>query len=155
MSKIEKQLEAMGLLLPPRHAPVASYIPFARSGSTVFISGQLPKDEAGVLVTGKVGKDLSVGEGQSAARLCALNILAQLKDACDGDLDRARRCLRLGVFVNAVDHYERHPEVANGASDLIVALMGDAGRHCRAAVGTNSLPLGAAVEVDAVFELER
>src|SRR5580658_8113005 len=149
MSRIEKQLEKMGLSLPVPSVPVASYVPFSVSGSTVYISGQLPLGKGGLIVTGKVGKDVALEGGLQAARLCTLNVLAQLKEACGGDLNRVRRCVRLGIFVNAVDYFERHPEVANGASDLIVAVMGGAGEHCRAAVGAGSLPRGAAVEVDA------
>jgi enamine deaminase RidA (YjgF/YER057c/UK114 family) len=122
------------------------------SGNMVFISGQVTMADGGLQYVGIVGKELSLEDGKSAARLCAINVLAQLRAAA-GDLDRVRRCVRLGVFVNAVPGYAQHPEVANGASDLIVEVFGDAGRHSRAAVGAGSLPRNVAVEVDAVFEL--
>ena len=131
---------------------MASYAPYVVSGNQVFISGQVTMAEGGLQYVGTVGRELSLEDGRAAARLCAINVLAQLRAAA-GDLDRVKRCVRLGVFVNAVAGYTQHPEVANGASDLIVEVFGDVGRHSRAAVGAGSLPRNVAVEVDAVFEL--
>jgi enamine deaminase RidA (YjgF/YER057c/UK114 family) len=154
LSKIEQRLREIGILLPEPPKPVASYVPYTISGSLVIVSGQIPLGPDGPRYIGKVGGTVSVEDGKAAAQLCAINLLAQLKAACDGDLDRARHCLRLGVFVNATPDFTQHPEVANGASDLIVQAMGDAGRHARAAVGAPSLPRGVAVEVEGQFEIE-
>ena len=151
--KIDARLSALGIALPTPPAPVASYVPFVVSGNLVFISGQVTVAADGLKYIGIVGKDLSLDEGKAAARLFAINVLAQAKAACGGDLDRVKRCAKLIVFVNAVPGYTQHPEVANGASDLIVEVFGDAGRHARAAVGAGSLPRNVAVEVEAVFEI--
>ena len=151
--KIDSRIAELNIKLPEPPAPVASYVPYVVSGKQVFISGQVTLGEGGLKYVGIVGKDLSLEDGQAAARLCAINLLAQLRRAAGGDLDNVKRCVRLGVFVNAVPGYTQHPEVANGASDLIVEVFGDAGRHARAAVGAGSLPRNVAVEVDAVFEL--
>jgi enamine deaminase RidA (YjgF/YER057c/UK114 family) len=153
MSKIEQRLFGLGLELPAPPAPVASYVPFTLSGPLVVISGQIPLVGGKPQFIGKLGAEISLEDGKAAARLCALNLLAQLKSACGGDLDRVKRCLRLGVFVNATPDFTRHPEVANGASDFIVQLLGDDGRHARAAVGAGSLPRGVAVEVEGLFEI--
>jgi len=150
--KIERRLTELNILLPEPPAAVASYVPYVVSGNLVFISGQVTMGDGGLHYIGTVGKERSLDDGKAAARLCAINVLAQLRAAA-GDLDRVKRCVRLGVFVNAVPGYAQHPEVANGASDLIMEVFGDAGRHSRAAVGTGSLPRNVAVEVDAVFEL--
>jgi enamine deaminase RidA (YjgF/YER057c/UK114 family) len=147
------RLKELGITLPTPPAPVASYVPFAISGNQVFISGQIPLKDGKLSFVGKVGADIRLKDAQDAAKLCAINLLAQLNAACDGNLERVRRCLKLGVFVNAAPDFTRQSEVANGASDLMVAVLGDAGRHTRAAVGVASLPLGVAVEVDAVFEI--
>ena len=128
-------------------------MPYVISGKLVTISGQIPTGPDGPSFVGKLGADMSLEDGQAAARLCAINLLAQLKAACGGDLDRVRRCVRLGVFVNATPDFTRQPEVANGASDLMVAVLGEAGKHARAAVGAGSLPRGVAVEVDGLFEI--
>ena len=154
MSKIEQRLLAMGIILPDPPKPVASYVPFTVSGKLVVISGQIPIGPNGPLYIGKLGDTISVEDGKAAAQLCALNLIAQLKAACSGDLDRARRCLRLGVFVAATPDFAQHPEIANGASDFIVQVMGDAGKHARAAVGAPSLPRGVAVEVEGLFEID-
>jgi enamine deaminase RidA (YjgF/YER057c/UK114 family) len=153
MSQIDARLQELAITLPTPPIPVASYVPYVISGSQVAISGQIPVGPDGPLYLGKIGADLTVDDGQAAARLCALNVLAQLKAACNGDLDRVRRCVKLNVFVNAVPDFARQPEVANGASDLMVAVFGEAGKHARAAVGAGSLPRGVAVEVDALFEI--
>ncbi len=152
MGKIEQRLQKLGIVLPKPNAPVANYVPYVVSGQLLFVSGQISNGPAGVL-KGKVGGTLTLEEGVVAARLCAINILAQINAALDGDLDRVSRIVKLGGFVNCVAEFEDQPKVVNGASDLIVAVFGDAGRHARAAVGAPSLPLGAAVEVDAVVEI--
>ncbi len=150
---IDARLKELGITLPEPPAPVASYVPYVVSGNLVFISGQVTLAEGGLKYVGTVGKDLSLEDGQAAAKLCAINLLAQLKGACGGNLDRVKRCVKLGVFVNAVPGFAQQPEVANGASDLMLEVFGDAGRHARAAVGAGSLPRNVAVEVEAVFEL--
>jgi enamine deaminase RidA (YjgF/YER057c/UK114 family) len=150
--KIEAKLAELGIALPSPPAPVASYVPYVVSGKLVFISGQVTIGPKGLQYTGTIGKDLSLEDGQAAARLCGINVLAQLKAAA-GDLDRVSRCVRLGVFVNAAADFRQHPEVANGASDLMLEVFGEAGRHARAAVGAGTLPRNVAVEVEAVFEL--
>lgn len=152
MSKVENRLKELGVELPTPNAPVANYVPYVVSGKLVFISGQVTMAPDGLKFVGKLGADISLEDGKAAAKLCAVNLLAQLKAAC-GDLDKVRRCVRLGVFVNATPDFAQHPEVGNGASDLIVAALGDAGKHSRAATGAGSLPRGVAVEVDGVFEI--
>ena len=154
MSVIEARLKELGVTLPAPPVPVASYVPFTISGNIVFISGQVPIADGAVKYVAKLGQDGGIEVGQAAAQLCAINVLAQLKAACGGDLDRVTRCLKLGVFVNATPDFTQQPEVANGASDLIAAVFGDAGKHARAAVGVGSLPRGVAVEVDAIFEIK-
>lgn len=151
--KIDARLAELNITLPEPPAPVASYVPYVVSSKQVFISGQVTLADGGLKYVGIVGKDLSLEDGQAAARLCAINLLAQLKRAAGGDLDSVKRCVRLGVFVNAVPGFTQQPEVANGASDLMLAVFGDAGRHARAAVGAGSLPRNVAVEVEAIFEL--
>lgn len=153
MSDIEKRLQALGITLPTPPAPVASYVPYVVTGNLVFISGQITLTPEGLKFVGKVGADLTLEDGKAAAKLCAINLLAQLKAACGGNLDRVRRCVKLGVFVNSTPDFAQHPEVGNGASDLVVAALGDAGKHSRAATGAGSLPRGVAVEVDGVFEI--
>jgi enamine deaminase RidA (YjgF/YER057c/UK114 family) len=153
MSLIESRLKELGVTLPTPPMPVASYVPCTISGNIVFVSGQIPIADGAIKYIGKLGVDVPLEAGQAAAQLCAINILAQLKAAI-GDLDRVTRCLKLGVFVNAAPDYTQQPEVANGASDLIAAVFGDAGKHARAAVGVGSLPRGVAVEVEAVFEIK-
>ena len=151
MLAIEDQLAALGLTLPEPVAPVANYVPFVVTGNLVIVSGQVSIGPDG-LITGKVSDD-NLDHGVKAAEACALNLLSQLKAACEGDLSRALRCVRLGGFVNCGADFTNHPKVINGASDLMVAVMGDAGRHARAAVGAPSLPLDASVEIDGIFEI--
>ena len=151
--EVEKRLAGLGITLPKPAAPAANYVPFVVAGPLVFISGQVTVGPAGIEYVGKLGREFSVEDGQAAARLCAINLLAQLRVACGGDLDRVRRCVKLGVFVNCTADFTEQPQVANGASDLMVAALGDSGRHARAAVGAPSLPLGVAVEVDGIFEI--
>jgi len=151
--KIDARLKELGIALPEPPAPVASYVPYVVSGNLVFVSGQVTMSTEGLKYVGKVGADISLEDGKAAARLCAVNVIAQVKAACGGDLDRVKRCVKVGVFVNAVPDFTQHPEVANGASDLFQDVFGDAGKHSRAAVGAGSLPRGVAAEVEAVFEI--
>jgi enamine deaminase RidA (YjgF/YER057c/UK114 family) len=151
MSTPEERLAALGITLPQPVAPVANYVPFIRSGSLIHISGQVSVD-AGGGVRGIVGQDVSLEQAQAAARLCAINLIAQMKAACDGDLSRVKRVLKLGGFVQAGPDFFDIPKVVNGCSDLIVEVFGDLGRHARSAVGVYRLPMNFAVEVDAVVE---
>ena len=152
MSKIEDRLNELGVALPQPVAPVANYVPFVRSGNLVHISGQISLDASGG-IKGTVGVDVDLETAQAAARLCGINLLAQMKAACDGDLDRVVRVVKLGGFVQAGPDFIDIPKVVNGCSDLMVEVLGDAGRHARSAVGVYRLPLGFAVEVDAVVEI--
>jgi enamine deaminase RidA (YjgF/YER057c/UK114 family) len=151
--KIEARLKEKNIMLPSPPAPVASYVPYVVSGKQVFVSGQVTMAADGLKYVGKVGAEISLDDAKAAARLCAINVVAQVKAACGGDLDRVTRCVKVGVFVNAVPDFTQHPEVANGASDLFVEIFDDAGKHARAAVGAGSLPRGVACEVEAVFEI--
>lgn len=153
MSRIDERLAELGVTLPTPSVPAASYVPWRRVGGLVFIAGQIPVKDGQRLFIGKVGREYTVEQAQDAARLVALNVLAHVKSACDGDLDRVVGIVRLGVFVNCLPEFTQHPMVANGASDLLVQIFGDAGRHTRAAVGAPSLPFDVAVEIDAVFEV--
>ncbi|MFC3226566.1 RidA family protein [Marinibaculum pumilum] len=151
--KIDARLKDLGIELPDAPAPAANYVPYTLCGNILYISGQVPLRDGRVAYTGKVGQDLPLEEGQAAARTCAINIIAQARAACGGDLDRVKQVLKLGGFVNALPDFTDHPKVINGASDLMVEVFGDAGRHARFAVGAGSLPLGCAVEVEAIFAL--
>jgi enamine deaminase RidA (YjgF/YER057c/UK114 family) len=151
--RIDARLKELDIVLPTPPAPVASYVPYVVSGNLVFISGQVTLAPDGLKFVGTVGKELTLEDGKAAARLCALNVLAQAKAACGGNLDKVKRIVKLTVFVNAVPGFAQHPEVANGASDLFVEVFGDAGRHARAAVGAGSLPRNVAAEVEAVIEI--
>ncbi len=153
MGRVDARLQELGITLPTPPAPVASYVPYVVSGKLVYVSGQVSVDASGG-IKGKLGDAIEVEEGQAAARLCALNLLAQVKAACDGDLDRVKRVVKLGGFVNVTADFTPIPQVVNGCSDVMVAVFGDAGRHARAAVGVANLPLDFAVEVDGVFEIE-
>ncbi len=150
---IDAKLSELGLTLPDAPAPAANYVPYIVAGDMVYISGQISGDENG-LITGALGDDLDVEAGQYAARRCALSLLAQLKAACDGDLSRLARVVKLGAFVNSTADFTQQPQVVNGASDLLVELLGEPGRHARAAVSSPSLPLGVAVEIDGVFQIK-
>jgi enamine deaminase RidA (YjgF/YER057c/UK114 family) len=150
---IERKLRELGIELPTAAAPAANYVPFIVARSVVYCAGQLPVWNGEIRYSGRLGEGVSLEEGEAAARLCALNLVAQVKAACEGDLDRVMRVLRLGVFVNSADAFIEQPRVANGASDLMVEVFGEAGRHARSAVGVNVLPLGVAVEVDGIFEI--
>jgi enamine deaminase RidA (YjgF/YER057c/UK114 family) len=152
-SRIEQRLSELGIKLPGPGAPGGNYVPFVQVGNLLFMAGQVCRSEGKMVYVGKVGRDVSVEDGQKAARLCALNLLAQLKAACNGDLDRVARCVRLGGFVNCGPDFLEQPKVVNGASDLMVEVFGDAGKHARTAVGVAALPMDSAVEVEAVFQL--
>lgn len=149
---IEGRLKALGIELPPVPTPAANYVPFVISGKQIFVSGQIPVTPAGVQYVGKVGGEISVEDGQKAARICAINILAILKSAA-GDLDRIGRIVKLVGFVNTAPDFNEPQRIVNGASDLIVEVFGDKGRHARSAIGVATLPFGVAVEVEAVAEL--
>jgi enamine deaminase RidA (YjgF/YER057c/UK114 family) len=150
--RIEARLKELGITLPAPAAPVANYIPFNISGKLVIVSGQIPLVDGKIAVTGKLGAGVSLDEGRQAARLCFINLVAQLKAAC-GDLDKVTRVLRLGGFIAAPPEFTQHAQVMNGASDLAVEIFGDAGRHARTTIGVPSLPGDAAVEVEGMFEL--
>lgn len=152
MNAIEDRLKELDIVLPTPAAPVAAYVPTVASGPLLFVSGQISLTANG-LIKGRLGADMTVEEGYVAARACGLQLLAQLRVALQGDLTRVSRVVRLGAFVNATPEFQDHPKVANGASELMTAVFGEKGRHARAAVGAPSLPLGAAVEVDGVFEI--
>lgn len=149
---IEARLAELGVTLPAAPAPAANYVPFVVSGNLVHISGQISQNAAG-LIKGKLGVDVTVEQGAEAAKCCAISLLAQLKAACGGDLKRVVRAVKLTGFVNSAPDFTDQPKVINGASDFLVAALGDAGRHARAAVSAGSLPLGVAVEIDAIFEI--
>jgi enamine deaminase RidA (YjgF/YER057c/UK114 family) len=153
MSTPEERLAALGIILPEPVAPVANYAPFVRSGRNVYVSGQVSIDANGG-VRGVVGQDLDLEQGQSAARLCAINLMAQFRAACDGQLGRVTRVVKLGGFVQAGSDFFAIPQVLNGCSDLMVEVFGENGRHARSSVGVYRLPMNFAVEVDAVIEVE-
>ena len=145
-------LKKLNIELPKAPDPVGSYVAFKKTGKLIFISGQLPIGKDGKLIKGKIGKELSLEDGQQAAKFCAINILAQAKKAVGGDLDKIKGCIKITGFVNSTDEFVDQPKVINPASELLSAVFGDNGKHARAAISTNSLPLGVAVEIDAIFE---
>ena len=149
----DEKIKELKINLPEAKAPVGNYVATKVSGKMLFVSGQISIDETGQLIKGKVGKDLDTEAGYNAAKRCALSIIAQVKKACNNDLSKVKSCVKLTGFVNSTDEFIDQPKVLNGASDLIASVFGDAGMHTRAAVSTNSLPLGVSVEVDAIFEL--
>ena len=151
MSRVLEKLAAIALSLPKAAPPAANYVPFYRQGNVIHVSGQLPLTTEGLQFIGKVGRDFTTQQGYEAARLCALNILAQLNIATDGNLDAIKGCVELNGFVQCTDDFTEQPEVINGASDLMIHVFGDAGKHARAAVGVNALPRGVAVEVKGTF----
>jgi enamine deaminase RidA (YjgF/YER057c/UK114 family) len=150
----DENLEKLQIKLPEAKAPVGNYVATKISGKMLFVSGQISINSNGELIKGKIGKDLDTEAGYEAARRCALSIVAQVKNACDNDLSKVRSCIKLTGFVNSTEDFIEQPKVINGASDLIASIFGDVGIHTRAAVSTNSLPLGVSVEVDAIFELK-
>jgi len=149
----KENIEKLNIKLPEAKAPVGNYVATKIVGKMLFVSGQISIDENGQLIKGKVGKELDTEAGYNAAKRCALSIISQVKQACDNDLSKVRSCVKLTGFVNSTDEFTDQPKIINGASDLIAAVFGDSGMHTRAAVSTNSLPLGVSVEVDAIFEL--
>ena len=149
--KINARLSKLGIALPEAAAPAANYVPYALEGNTLYIAGQVPFWNGELLHIGKVGDDYSIEDAVRAARVCGLNIIAQAKAALGGDLDRIRRIAKVGGFVNCITDFSQHPTVINGASDLFVEVFGDVGKHARFAVGAGSLPMGVAVEVDAII----
>ena len=149
----DDKIKELKIELPEAKAPVGNYVATKISGKMLFISGQISIDENGQLIKGKVGKDLDTKSGYNAAKRCALSIISQVKKACNDDLSKIKSCIKLTGFVNSTDDFTEQPKVINGASDVIASVFGDAGMHTRAAVSTNSLPLGVSVEVDAIFEL--
>ncbi|QDG77998.1 RidA family protein [Labrenzia sp. PHM005] len=151
-SKIEARLSELGITLPDAAAPAANYVPFVKTGNQLFISGQLPMEAGAIAVSGKLGADLDIDAGQLAAKLCAINLLAQAK-AATGDLDKVVRLVKIVGFVNSTGDFTDQPKVVNGASDFLVEAMGDSGRHARSAVSAASLPFGAGVEIEAIFEV--
>ena len=151
--KIKKRLAEIGVTLPPATAPAANYVPYVISGDLVFLAGQLPFLSGKLAATGLLGKDVTVEDGYRAARISAINLITQIRDAAGGDLDRVRQIVRLGGFVASTPDFIDQPKVINGASDLFVELFGDIGRHARSAVSSPSLPLGAAVEVEAIVRI--
>lgn len=153
MNAIENKLSAMGITLPPSMMPAANYVPYTVSGNLVFVSGTLPMKDGKPQDIGKLGKEFTVEQGQATAKLCGINILSHVKAACGDDLSRVVRCVRMGIFVASAEGFTDQPKVANGVSDMMVEIFGDAGKHARFAVGVAELPFGVAVEVDATFEI--
>lgn len=153
MHPIEDRLASLGIALPDAPAPAANYVPFVLVGNLLHVSGQISQNEAG-LIRGRLGEDFAVEQGAEAAKRCAISLLAQVKRACDGDWNRLVRAVKLAGFVNSTPDFIDQPKVINGASDFLVAVLGDAGRHARSAVSAASLPLGVAVEIEAVFQLK-
>ena len=151
---IENKLKELKINLPTPPNPVGSYVAFKIINNILYISGQISVDENGKFTKGKIGKDLTIKEGQEAAKLCAINIIAQAKKACGGDLNKISNCIKLTGYVNSTDNFTDQPKIINGASDLISDVFAEKGKHVRAAISSNSLPLGVAVEVDAIFELK-
>ena len=149
----EKKIKELNINLPEAKPPVGSYVATKKTGNLLFISGQISINENGELIKGKIGKDLTTEQGYEAAKRCGLSIVAQAKAACNGDFSQIKSCIKLTGFVNSTEDFTEQPKVINGASDLIASIFGDTGMHTRAAVSTNSLPLGVSVEVDAIFEL--
>ena len=153
MSQIEAKLATLGVTLPDAPAPAANYVPFVVDGNTVYVSGQISSGPDG-LITGKLGAGVSIEDGAAAARSCAISLLAQLKVACGGDIDRLDRVIKLTAFVNSTTDFTEQPKVVNGASDFLVEALGDKGRHARSAVSAASLPLGVTVEIEAIFAIK-
>ena len=152
MTATEK-LKELKIILPEAPSPVGAYVAFKKVNNLLFISGQLPISSDGKIIKGKIGKDLTLEDGQKASRLCVINILAQVKKALSGDINKIKNCIKITGFVNSTDNFTDQPKVINPASETISFIFGEKGKHTRAAISTNSLPLGAAVEIDAIFEI--
>ena len=150
---IENKLKELNIELPNAPDPVGAYVAFKKIGNLHFISGQLPISRDGKIIKGKIGKDLTLEDGQKASKYCAINIIAQVKKALDGDLDKVKSCIKITGFVNSTDNFTDQPKVINPASEFLSTIFGNKGKHTRAAVSSNSLPLGAAVEIDSIFEI--
>tara|TARA_Y100000590_G_scaffold229198_1_gene258542 strand:+ start:797 stop:1255 length:459 start_codon:yes stop_codon:yes gene_type:complete len=150
---VEKKLNELKIELPNAPDPVGAYVAYKKVGNLLFISGQLPISKNGEMIKGKIGKNLSIEDGQKASKLCVINILAQLKKALNGDINKVKNCIKITGYVNSSDDFHEQPKVINPASETLSAVLGDGGKHSRAAVSTNSLPLGAAVEIDSIFEI--
>ena len=148
-----QKIQDLNIVLPDAKPPVGSYVATKIAGKLLFVSGQISIDEKGKLIKGKVGQELTTEDGYNAAKRCGLSIISQIKNACNNDLSKIKSCIKLTGFVNSSDNFIEQPKVINGASDIIASIFGNAGMHTRAAVSTNSLPLGVSVEVDAIFEL--
>ena len=153
MSSITEKIKELNITLPDAPAPVGAYVAFKKVNNLLYISGQLPIAIDGKILKGKIGEDLTLEDGQKASKLCVVNILAQVKKAMNGDLNKVKNCIKITGFVNSTDNFIDQPKVINPASETISAVFGNKGQHTRAAVSTNSLPLGAAVEIDAIFEI--
>ena len=152
MGNYESKLTGMGVTLPDAPAPAANYVPYVQVGDILYVSGQISKDDSGLIV-GKMGDDMDTAGGAAAAKVCAISLLAQVKAACDGDLDRLVRVIKLTGFVNSTSDYTEQPAVVNGASDFIGEALGEAGKHARSAVSAASLPFGVAVEIEGIFQI--
>ena len=150
---VENNLKKLNISLPKAPDPVGAYVAYKKVGNLLFISGQLPIDANGNITKGKIGKDLTLEDGQKASKLCVINILAQVKKALDGDLDKVKNCIKITGYVNSTEDFKDQPKVINPASETLSEVFGDLGKHTRAAISTNALPLGAAVELDAIFEV--
>ena len=150
---VEEKIKQLNIEIPKSPKPVGAYVAFRIVNKLVYISGQVSFDQIGNLIKGKVGSDLSLEQGQEAAKACAINIISQLKSACDGDLEKVKSCIKINGYVNSTDNFLDQPKVINAASELIVNVFGEKGKHARAAVSVNSLPLGAAVEIESIFEI--
>lgn len=153
-NKVDARLSELGITIPDAPAPAANYLPFTTTGNLVFVSGQVPFVDGKLTRTGRVGEDASLEDGYEQARICAINLIAQVKVACGGDLDRVKRVVKLGGFVASAPDFTGQPGVVNGASDLMAEVFGEAGKHARFAVGANTLPLGCLVEIDGIFEID-
>ena len=150
---VEEKIKQLNIEIPKSPKPVGAYVAFRIVNKLVYISGQVSFDQNGNLIKGKVGSELSLEQGQEAAKACAINIISQLKSACDGDLEKVKSCIKINGYVNSTDNFLDQPKVINAASELIVNVFGEKGKHARAAVSVNSLPLGAAVEIESIFEI--
>ena len=148
-----ENIKKLNLEIPDAPAPVGAYVAYKKVGNLLYISGQLPISNEGKIIKGKIGKDLTLEDGQKASKYCAINIIAQVKKALNGDLDKVKNCVKITGFVNSTDNFTDQPKVINPASETLSAVFGNNGKHTRAAISSNSLPLGAAVEIDAIFEI--